>query len=154
MVGIGAATEGQEAIAGFEAEITMLARALEAVQRRRAYPLERAAYLLIGLIEAEGPQPVGEIARRLLLDGSTVTRQVAAMEKAGLVKKAAHPADGRSALVEATSLGRERAGAMRRARLQRLERMFAAWPAGERREAARVLARINLALRNSLEEDR
>ena len=138
------------AIVALEAEITMLARTLEAVQRRRAYPLERAAYLLIGLIEAEGPQPIGEIARRLLLDGSTVTRQVAAMEKAGLLTKAANPADARSALVDVTPLGRDKAATMRRARHERLQRIFAAWPDDERREAARVLARINLALRTSL----
>ena len=142
----------QPAIAPLEAELTMLARALEAVQRRRAYSLDRAAYLLIGLVEREGPQPVGEIARRLLLDGSTVTRQVAAMEKAGLVRKAPNPADARQAVVDVTDLGIEKAREMREQRYERLERVLADWSETDRDAAAALLSRLNRTLHASLAE--
>jgi len=135
------------AMGPLEAELAMLVRGLEAVQRKRAYPLERAHYLLIRLIGEEGPQPIGEIARRLLLDGSTVTRQVAAMAAAGLVRKEANPADARSALVHATEAGIAKANAMRLQRFERLERLFHDWSEKERAECARVIGQLNASLR-------
>lgn len=135
-----------------ETELAMLVRGLEAVQRRRAYPLERAHYLLVRLIGEEGPQPVGEIARRLLLDDSTVTRQVAAMTAAGLVRKKANPADARSALVHVTDAGLAKADAMRRQRFERMEHLFHDWTEEDRAECARVIGRLNVSLREVLSE--
>jgi DNA-binding MarR family transcriptional regulator len=129
-----------------EGELAVLARALEAVTRRRTYRLERAHYLLIRLVMEEGPQSVGRAARRLFLDGSTVTRQVAAMERLGLARKTSDPADARSAVVHVTPLGVRRAEAMRAERLRRLDRLFAGWPPAERRTAARILRRLNESL--------
>ena len=129
-----------------EGELAVLARALEAVTRRRTYRLERAHYLLIRLVMEEGPQSVGQAARRLFLDGSTVTRQVAAMERLGLARKTSDPADARSAVVHVTPLGVRRAEAMRAERLRRLDRLFAGWPPAERRTAASVLRRLNESL--------
>lgn len=142
----GARHDPSPALAPLEAELALLVRGLEAVQRRRVYPLERAHYLLIRLVEAEGPKPVGEIARRLLLDDSTVTRQVAAMVECGLVRKEANPADARSALVHVTEKGVEKARAMREERFARLERLFHDWSEEERADCAAVIARLNRSL--------
>lgn len=139
------------AVGALEGEITLLARTLEAVQRKRAYPLDRAAYLLLRLIEAEGPQPVGAIARLLLLDDSTATRQVAAMAKTGLVRKRRNPADARSFVVEATREGIAAAAEMRARRLARIEAMLEGWSAAERQAAAQTIGRLNAALRKSVE---
>jgi DNA-binding MarR family transcriptional regulator len=113
-------------MADLEGELAMVARALEAVTRRRTYRLERAHYLLIRLVMEDGPQSVGRAARRLFLDGSTVTRQVAAMERLGLARKTSDPADARSAVVHVTPLGVRRAEAMRAERLRRLNESLAA----------------------------
>lgn len=135
-----------------EAELALLVRGLEAVQRRRNYPLERAHYLLIRLIEEEGPKRVGEVARRLMLDDSTVTRQVAAMAEAGFLRKEANPADARSALVHVTPAGHEKAGLMRRERLRRLETLFAGWSDERRLEGADVLGQLNRSLQKVIGE--
>ena len=150
--GEGQEADGAGAVAALEDQITLLARTLEAVQRKRAYPLDRAAYLLLRLIEAEGPQPVGAIARLLLLDDSTATRQVAGMAKAGLVRKRRNPADARSFVVEATGQGISAAAEMRARRLARIGGMIDDWSEAERREAARMIGRLNAALRRSVEE--
>lgn len=142
----GGAKEPESALAPLEAELALLVRGLEAVQRRRVYPLERAHYLLIRLVETEGPKPVGEIARRLMLDDSTVTRQVAAMVEAGLVRKEANPDDARSALVHVTSAGLEKARAMREERFRRLEKLFQGWSQDDRAQCADVIARLNRSL--------
>lgn len=143
---------GGRAIQPLEAELALLVRGLEAVQRRRVYPLERAHYLVIRLIEEEGPKPVGEIARRLLLDASTVTRQLSVMVDSGLVRKEANPSDARSALIHVTQTGSEKASAMRSERVARLERLFQDWPESDRMECARVLARLNTSLREVIIE--
>lgn len=139
-------------IGELEEALAFLVRGLEAVQRRRTYPLERAHYLLIRLIEREGAQTIGAAARRLLLDDSTVTRQVAAMVRDGLIARAAHPHDARSTLLDVTGKGSAQAEAMRLERLKRLSRLFRDWNVAERAEGARVISRLNRSLSEVLDE--
>lgn len=134
------------ALVELEEALAFLVRGLEAVQRLRSYPLERAHYLLIRLIEREGPQPIGAAARHLLLDNSTVTRQVAVMARQGLIRKVAHPDDARSSLLEVTPKGRLEARRMRAERLSRLSNLFRDWSEVDRRAGARVIARLNASL--------
>jgi DNA-binding MarR family transcriptional regulator len=127
-----------------EWELMLLVRALEAVQRKRRYPLERAHYLLLGLIEREGPQSIAGLATHLLLDGSTVTRQVATMEELRLVEREPHPQDGRSTLINATPHGRREAAKMRDIRLTRMAALLEGWSGKERATFAGLLARLNV----------
>lgn len=136
----------EDAHAKLEQALAMLTRLLEAVQRRRSYPLERAQYLLILLLEREGTLSIGEAARRLMLDESTATRQIAGMEQQGLVRKTVNPEDTRSALVSVTPEGSQRAAAMRAERMQRVAVLVASWTVEEREQAAEVLARLNKSL--------
>ena len=137
-------------IATLEWELVLLVRALEAVQRRRSYPLDRAHYLLLGLLEREGPQSIAALATALLLDGSTVTRQVATMEDQGLVEKQPHPQDGRSALIFATPRGLREAAKMRELRLRRVKALFRGWDGKDRATFAALLARFNVSLSEAL----
>jgi len=132
-----------------EQEFAFLARALEAINRKRAYPLERAHYMLL-LQLRDGARAVGDLAAGLALDDSTVTRQVAAMQRRGLVRKLPNPADRRSALVERTAEGAAQAEAMRAARLERLDALFADWPEGDRAALATLLGRFNGSLSKTL----
>jgi DNA-binding MarR family transcriptional regulator len=132
------------AIETLEWELMLLVRALEAVQRKRRYPLERAHYLLLGLIEREGPQSIAGLATHLLLDGSTVTRQVATMEELRLVEREPHPQDGRSTLINATPHGRREAAKMRDIRLTRVAALLEGWTGKERATFAELLARLNV----------
>lgn len=135
-----------DALGDVERELTILARSLEAIQRARAYPLERAHYILLGLLLRDGPMAIGALARGLQLDESTATRQVGAMEALELVTKATGPKDRRSMLVAPTAIGRRQHAAMRRERLARLGAMLETWSEDERADAARVLARFTQAL--------
>ncbi|ABD89170.1 MarR family winged helix-turn-helix transcriptional regulator [Rhodopseudomonas palustris] len=139
-----------DVVAAIEAEMSWLARGLEAAQRRRAYPLDRAQYLLLLIVQAHGPQTVMELADRLLLDGSTVTRQIAVMEERGLIERHANPADGRSVLIRETALGARDAAKMRQMRLQRMQKLFKGWSDAERDAFATLLAKFNTALTASL----
>jgi DNA-binding MarR family transcriptional regulator len=132
-----------------EQAFAFLARALEAINRKRAYPLERAHYLLL-LRLRQGPASVSALAASLALDDSTVTRQVAAMQRLGLVRKLVNPDDGRSALIEPTQEGAARAEAMRTERLQRIEALFDGWPEADRAQLALLLGRVNRQLARTL----
>ena len=124
----------------FERELTYFARRLDANVRQRRYPLDRAHYILL-LKLAEGPLGVSALAEALNLDGSTVTRQIAAMEKRGYVEKHPNPEDGRGALVTATKAGLEAADSMRLARLHRIAKTFGAWREQHLHSFAALLAR-------------
>lgn len=132
---------------GIETELLMLARWLEAVQRRQDYPMERAAYLLLRRLQTDGPQRVAELAEGLGLDGSTVTRQLGALDRAGHIRRTAHPEDARVTIVEATPAGVRAADALRRHRQERVAGHFAEWSAADQRELRDVLHRLNDVLR-------
>lgn len=74
-------SDTRSTIERLEHELTYFGRRLEANARARRFPLERAHYILL-LKLTKGPMQVGALAEALDLDGSTVTRQIAAMEKA------------------------------------------------------------------------
>ncbi|MBB5048302.1 DNA-binding MarR family transcriptional regulator [Rhodopseudomonas rhenobacensis] len=139
-----------DVVAAIEAEMSWLARGLEAAQRRRDYPLDRAQYLLLLIVQAHGPQTVMALADRLLLDGSTVTRQVAVMEERGLIERHANPADGRSMLIRETASGARDALKMREMRLRRMHNLFKGWSAAEREAFATLLGKFNTSLTTSL----
>lgn len=135
-----------------EPQLARLARALEAAQKRRIYPLERAHYLLIDMLEKAGPQPVGELARRLLLDDSTVTRQLAAMTRLGLLRRIANKDDRRVSVVDVTAKGRNLAAETRARRRARIDLLLGRWTAQERGQLAALLERFTADLFSLLAE--
>ncbi|MEF2073863.1 MarR family winged helix-turn-helix transcriptional regulator [Consotaella aegiceratis] len=135
-----------------EWEMTFLGRNLEALYRKRHYPLERAHYLLL-LSLRNGPMSIGELAASLSLDHSTVTRQLAAMHRRNLVERHPNPADGRSSLIEATDEGRRLADAMQSDRIRRVEMMTADWSDADKEAFGRLLGRLNATLGARLGED-
>jgi DNA-binding MarR family transcriptional regulator len=126
-----------------EREVTRLSRLLIAAKSRRRYKLERAHYAILCMLEDGGPQPIGKIAHFLLLDNSTATRQVAAMEKLGLVKRLAHPTDQRSSIIDMTPYGRSQMQEMQAIRHNQVSSWLAGWSGKELREFARLLHAYN-----------
>lgn len=125
---------------------------MEAARRRFHFGLERAHYLLLILLERNDRQSVSTLADQVNLDASTVTRQVAAMRKAGLVEKTDNPEDRRGGFVSITALGRKTAAEVRERRIRRIEPGFQDWTEDERREFARLMARYNDRLRDLLND--
>ena len=146
------ADEGRSPGATVERELMFLARTLEAVQRKRAYPLERSEFIILRALAEDGAQGVGRLAKRLLLDNSTMTRQIAALEQKGLVTRAADPSDRRVGLIAATEAGAAAMNEMLAMRLARVETYLADWRPAERQVFGRLLARLNTALAESLNE--
>lgn len=137
------------AIGTIETEVAMLLRRAEASRRAGAAPhraLDRAAYLILRRLADHGPQSVTSLAGALGLDGSTVTRQVTAMERDGLARRGRDATDGRVTIVEPTAVGLRRAAGVRAAREDLYTNVLATWSDSDRRTLATLLTRLNHAL--------
>jgi DNA-binding MarR family transcriptional regulator len=139
---------GTEALDQLETEMSVLARRLEHAARR-AGPrrrLDRAGYLLARTLDRHGPTTVNQWAQRLGLDGSTVTRQGAALAERGYVRRSADPSDGRAVVLTLTAAGRREMEAVRQVRLRRLGQTVSDWPVDDVRTLAVLLGRLNQSL--------
>jgi DNA-binding MarR family transcriptional regulator len=133
-----------------ETEIARLMRLGEATRRATALAphraLDRAAYVLLRELQAAGSLSISALADRLNLDGSTVTRQVAVLERDGLVAREPDPTDGRSSLIAATPVGLKNVDAVRAARRELYGTLLADWTDADRRQLGELLDRLNAAL--------
>ncbi|MFJ8578495.1 MarR family winged helix-turn-helix transcriptional regulator [Micromonospora sp. NPDC093277] len=133
-----------------ETEVALLMRLGEATRRATGTAehrvLDRAAYVILRYLDTAGPQNVSALAARLNLDGSTVTRQVAAMQRDGLITRTPDPADGRGTVVSAAPAGLQRMAAVRAARTRLYGDILAAWSPDDRATLAELLHRLNEAL--------
>jgi DNA-binding MarR family transcriptional regulator len=145
------ATRRGDSTAVIEHQLVMLARWLEAAQRKQSYPMDRASYLLLLRLERDGPQRVAALAASLGLDGSTVTRQLAALDTRGWVHRSTDPLDARVTVVAATDAGLAAMDDLRGFRQARIDALFGDWSAAEQAELGRVLGHLNEVLeRNAL----
>ncbi len=135
-----------------ERELMFLNRTLEALQRKRRYPLERAEFLILRTLSEGGAETVGGLAKILLLDDSTMTRQVAALEGKALVTRTPNPADRRAGLIAATPQGEALMHDMLALRHERVQSYLADWQPAEREIFGRLLGRLNAKLVEALGE--
>ncbi len=82
--------------------------ALEEARRPCGTPLSIPhAYALLELLQHDGPMTVSELAERLAIDRTNVSRLCARMETSGEVTREPHPHDGRAVSLHLTSHGRK-----------------------------------------------
>ncbi|MEU3554125.1 MarR family winged helix-turn-helix transcriptional regulator [Streptomyces fragilis] len=108
--------------------------------------MDRAAYLLLNRLEQEGPMGVKALAAGMGIDSSTVTRQVAPLVEAGLVRRTSHPEDGRAVVLDLSPRGRARLEEVRASRRQLMAELTEDWSEEERHSFCGLLTRMNDAL--------
>jgi len=133
-----------------ETQMALLMRLGEATRRSTGGPahraLDRAAYVILRQLEKDGPLNVSVLAAALNLDGSTVTRQVTALQQDELIERHRDPKDGRGTVIAATPLGLRQVEAVRQARREVYGAVLKDYSDAERRELALVLVRFTEAL--------
>jgi DNA-binding MarR family transcriptional regulator len=133
-----------------ETQVAMLMRLGEATRRSTGVQphraLDRAAYVILRQLQQDGPLNVSVLAAALNLDGSTVTRQVTALQNDGLVGRERDPKDGRGTVIAATPLGLSQVERVRQARKILYGSVLANYTEQEKRELAATLERFNEAL--------
>jgi DNA-binding MarR family transcriptional regulator len=92
------------------------ARAVSRVYTEEMRPsgLTRAQFPMLGYLDAVGPLPMSELANRLYLERTTLTRNLRPLESAGFIERPADPVDARVRLVAITPLGRRKLREARR----------------------------------------
>lgn len=105
--------------------------------------VEQAAFLLLAVLATEGPQRTTALAEAVHSDTSTVSRQVGALVRHGLVERQADPADGRACLLVATENGQQCFERQRKMRTDQLAELLAHWTPEELRDTTTALARLN-----------
>jgi DNA-binding MarR family transcriptional regulator len=110
--------------------------------------VELAAYHLLAVLATEGPQRTTALAEAVHSDTSTVSRQVGALVRHGLVERQADPADGRACLLAATHSGLRCFEQQRKARTEHMARVLDGWSSEDLATVARLLDRLNTDFEN------
>ncbi|MEP6599116.1 MAG: MarR family winged helix-turn-helix transcriptional regulator [Actinomycetota bacterium] len=104
--------------------------------------VEWSAHVLIALVTAPEPLRVGSLAECVHSDPSTISRQVAAMVKDGLVERRADAVDGRASVLVATDKARAIYADHIARRDEHFRRMLAGWSERDCRRLATLLSRF------------
>jgi DNA-binding MarR family transcriptional regulator len=109
--------------------------------------LPRALFPLLVRIGASGAIGVGLLAEQVGRDHSTISRQVAALEKLGLVKRRANADDSRINEAAITAKGEETVARITKARRKLIGRLLSDWSEKERNDLARLNQKLADAMR-------
>ena len=104
--------------------------------------LELPALGLLGTAEEHAGQRLSRLAEVLRLDLSVVSRQVAQLEREGLLRRERDPLDHRASLVHPTPAGTALLQRVRDARAARLRTLLADWSDEDLDALARGMARL------------
>ena len=139
----GTAVEPMERI---ERELTRLVRSAQKVHQHLEspdQPLDRSAYSILGALQDGGPSRLGAVAARFHLDASTVSRQVATLERQGLLVREVDPSDRRACRLRLSPAGEQALARTRAGRRQLLRDLLARWTDEDRAVFASLLHQLN-----------
>lgn len=134
------------AVERVEDELTLL---VQRAQRVRLHDdsglrvLERSVYRVLGRVYDDDGVRLSRLAADFGVEMSTVSRQITALQDAGLIRSEPDPADGRARLLGVTAAGRdavERTRALRRAMLREA---LTGWSPQDVEVLAALLSRFN-----------
>jgi DNA-binding MarR family transcriptional regulator len=139
--------DAEEAVSALEAKIGELWRTGRARMRehaRRVHPdLDPATYPLLAVLVRHGAQRVSELGLLLELDKSTVSRQIDAAARLGMVERVPDPTDARARLAGLTPLGQERMTALHTEQMERWRRSLTTWDPADLRQLIALLQRLS-----------
>ncbi|HEX3795242.1 MAG TPA: MarR family transcriptional regulator [Acidimicrobiales bacterium] len=141
-----------DVIGSIELELLKLVRQLESFGRRSSLyeRVDRAGYLALRTLDEIGPVSTNALASELQLDASTVTRQLTALEKGGLIERRPDPGDGRSTTIVLTPGGRHAMEGLERERRRRMELVVEGWSDTQIASLSSALALLNASLIKSV----
>jgi DNA-binding MarR family transcriptional regulator len=102
------------------------------IGRETAREISRSAASVLGTLRDAGPRRITELATAEAVTQPSMTTLVARLERDGLVRRGADPADARAVRVEITEEGLRRLAAMRAERAACLDARLARLTADER----------------------
>ncbi|MFD5949084.1 MarR family winged helix-turn-helix transcriptional regulator [Streptomyces collinus] len=141
--GEGGPVHSADAVETIQREMTVFARRARAAAGRMHPELSLVSYTLLGHLEESGGCRATDLAAHYALDKSTVSRQVAGLERAGLVERGPDPADQRVQVLHLTRSGRHILAQVTESRRAAFRERLAGWPAEDLSRFAEYLVRYN-----------
>ncbi|WP_328773192.1 MarR family winged helix-turn-helix transcriptional regulator [Streptomyces sp. NBC_00286] len=105
-------------------------------------PLDRAAVALLRQIGDSEPMRPGELANRLAVEASHVTRQVQQLEKGGYVTRVPDPDDRRAQRIQITEAGRQAVDRIREMSARGMQLALSDWSPEELQKLATLFHRM------------
>ncbi|GAA2259582.1 MarR family transcriptional regulator [Streptomyces ruber] len=118
------------------------ARQHEKLMARAGVPLDRAAVALLRQMADSGPLRPGELANRLGVEASHVTRQVQQLLRTGYVDRVPDPDDRRAQRIQLTEAGRDAVHRIREAGVQGMQTALSGWSPEELGQLAALFHRM------------
>ncbi|MGR4854120.1 MarR family winged helix-turn-helix transcriptional regulator [Streptomyces sp. LARHCF252] len=118
------------------------ARQHERLMALAGVPLDRAAVALLRQVADSEPLRPGELAARLGVEASHVTRTVQQLQKSGYVTRVPDPDDRRAQRIELTDAGRQAIAKVREAGVRGMQMALSAWSPEELRQLAGLFHRM------------
>ncbi|GAA4559472.1 MarR family transcriptional regulator [Streptomyces collinus] len=132
-----------DAVETIQREMTVFARRARSAAGRMHPELSLVSYTLLGHLEESGGCRATDLAAHYALDKSTVSRQVAGLERAGLIERGPDPADQRVQVLHLTRSGRHILAQVTESRRAAFRERLAGWPAEDLSRFAEYLVRYN-----------
>ncbi|MEU9186764.1 MarR family transcriptional regulator [Streptomyces sp. NPDC048484] len=104
--------------------------------------LDRAAVALLRQISDSEPMRLGELAARLAVEASHVTRQVQQLQKGGYVTRVPDPDDRRAQRIQLTAAGQEAIDRIRMASCQGMQVALDRWSPEDLRQLSSLFHRM------------
>ncbi|MGW2212734.1 MarR family winged helix-turn-helix transcriptional regulator [Streptomyces sp. NPDC001781] len=136
-------TAADAAVETIQREMTSFARRARASAGRMHPELSLVSYTLLGHLEERGGCRATDLASHYALDKSTVSRQVGALERAGLIERRLDPEDARVQVLHLTGAGEEILAQVTRSRRAAFRERLADWPQDDLVRFAAYLERYN-----------
>ncbi|MET8449700.1 MarR family winged helix-turn-helix transcriptional regulator [Streptomyces sp. NPDC005209] len=136
-------TAAETAVEAIQREMTIFARRARASAGRMHPELSLVSYTLLGHVEESGGCRAADLAAHYALDKSTVSRQVTALERAGLIERRVDPEDHRVQVLHLTEAGAEILAQVTLSRRAAFRERLANWPEEDLTRFARYLERYN-----------
>ncbi|MFG3518246.1 MULTISPECIES: MarR family winged helix-turn-helix transcriptional regulator [Streptomyces] len=132
-----------EAVETIQREMTVFARRARASAGRLHPELSLVSYTLLGHLEDSGGCRATDLAAHYALDKSTVSRQVTALERAGLIERRQDRTDHRVQVLHLTDAGRSILAQVTESRRAAFRERLAEWPDPDLERFAEYLVRYN-----------
>ncbi|WTS01789.1 MarR family winged helix-turn-helix transcriptional regulator [Streptomyces sp. NBC_00117] len=136
-------TDRETAVETIQREMTSFARRARAMAGRMHPELSLVSYTLLSHLDEKGGCRATDLATHYALDKSTVSRQVSALERAGLVMRRVDPDDHRVQVLHPTEAGADILAQVTVSRRQAFQERVTDWPEEDLVRFAAYLLRYN-----------
>jgi DNA-binding MarR family transcriptional regulator len=130
-------------IDAIQRELTAVARRARSLASRMHPSLTLVTYTLLDHLDERGGCRGTDLAAHFMLDKSTVSRQIAALEKLGLVERTADPDDLRGQIIRASAFGEQLLRDVREQRHAAFLERLVDWPDDDLDRFSRYLTLYN-----------